>query len=330
MSAILNIEEESNYFFDIHNELEWMKYLDENGYCVIRAVASCDEVNTMKESLWNDLKLLFNADKNDPTTWQNIPVSMCGIFSDKSITQTTAPWLVRGLESVRYIFRTIWETDDLLVSMDSVIMWLPWWKGSYMGDVPVSEGLHIDQNPFFKPHKICVQGMMPLIDVIDEVGGLEVIPRSHLSETQEYFKSLHPRYGGNPSDWCVMNRDTMKISKKAILLKANAGDLILWDSRTIHGARIGTMRRSSSTSESTDGIDLARLAIPVCMTPKGLATQSVIESRRRGFLTGRTFTHWPHEARSTSFGSKDYTPIQLPPRVLELIPITANDENIVG
>jgi hypothetical protein len=35
-------------------------------------------------------------------------------------------------------------------------------------------GLHLDQNPFAKPGFECVQGMMPLLPVTDEVGGLQV------------------------------------------------------------------------------------------------------------------------------------------------------------
>ncbi len=79
---------------------------------------------------------------------------------------------------------------------------------------PVTEGLHVDQNPFSKPGLDCVQvffvfftyfslsspfnirfvrgvlqGMLPLYDVTHETGGLEVCPRSHLPEATEAFRA---------------------------------------------------------------------------------------------------------------------------------------------
>jgi ectoine hydroxylase-related dioxygenase (phytanoyl-CoA dioxygenase family) len=111
--------------------------------------------------------------------------------------------------------------------MDSVLLWLPWWENASWR--PFTEGLHIDQNPFFKEEKICVQvrpisshflalihkslpcmplmtphqGMIPLIDVDEESGGLEVVPGSHLSPSREQFKARHSKYQTRPADWLV-------------------------------------------------------------------------------------------------------------------------------
>lgn len=114
------------------------------------------------------------------------------------------------------------------------------------------------------------------------------------------------------------------ISPPAVLLKALAGDLILWDSRTLHGGRVGTGRNLSSSSASSTSsrkseddteitgsdacaclppppspFNLARLAVTVCMTPRALASAGVLAARQKGFKKGYTFTHWPHEAIMT-------------------------------
>lgn len=54
-----------------------------------------------------------------------------------------------------------------------------------IGDVPRTEGLHMDQNPWAKPGRECFQGMLPLYDVTHEIGGLQVVPKSHLAERKE-------------------------------------------------------------------------------------------------------------------------------------------------
>jgi len=43
--------------------------------------------------------------------------------------------------------------------MDAVVIWRPWWAAPE-GErwMPRTEGLHLDQNPFSKPQKDCIQG----------------------------------------------------------------------------------------------------------------------------------------------------------------------------
>jgi hypothetical protein len=74
------------------------------------------------------------------------------------------------------------------------------------------------------------------------------------------------------------------------LIEAQPGDLILWDSRTIHGGLIGT--RESGQAE------LARLSMCVCMTPKSKASEETLQKRKEAFQSGVNTTHWPHEFHS--------------------------------
>ena len=43
---------------------------------------------------------------------------------------------------------------------------------------------------------LLVQGMVPLIDVTEEVGGLQVVPRSHSDDAKIGFKECHPEMEG--------------------------------------------------------------------------------------------------------------------------------------
>lgn len=301
--------------FEVSAPEQWMPFLEDKGYCIIRRVATEEEVTQAKTLLWEDMKRLFGVEKCDITTWEDIPNGKAGILS-KELPQTGGPWSIRGLESIRSVFSILWNTEDLLVSMDSLLIWLPWWVNEQWA--PISEGLHVDQNPFFKPQKCCVQGMVPLIGVTEEVGGLEVIPFSHRDEAVERFKRSHPQYSRRPSDFCIQ-RVAGVTDPPAVLLRAEAGDLILWDSRLIHGGRVGT-REAHVGSAACGADDLPRISIPICMTPRSFASTQVQEKRKRGFECGRTYTHWAHEAVCTNFSvSGSFAPVELSTRTKELV-----------
>jgi len=82
----------------------------------------------------------------------------------------------------------------------------------------------------------CVQGMVPLYRV-DEVGGLMVVPNTNNDRTQQELVQRYPSTQSNSSDWLEL-RNTDPFIGEGVLVKCEAGDLILWDSRTIHGGLI--------------------------------------------------------------------------------------------
>lgn len=189
--------------------------------------------------------------------------------------------------------------------MDSTLLWLPWWENNKWK--PRTEGLHIDQNPWNKPSRCCVQGMVPLIDVTRKSGGLQVVPDSHMDME---LKSRHRHWNG-AGDFCTLFGND-PLQKRATLLLANAGDLILWDSRTVHGGLVGTGDPISQGK-------LARLTQTVCMVPRKWATPQVLQWRRECFEQGVGTTHWPQEGRQSCYSKDGYTPISLSESQLKLL-----------
>ena len=113
------------YVFAPKDEAAWSEYLESHGYCVLRSALDPDTVHAATEAVWRDMTRLYGVDRAVPSTWGSIPTGFAGIVS-KGLPQTEGPWIVRGSEAVRQAFRTIWGTDELLVSMDSLLCWLPW------------------------------------------------------------------------------------------------------------------------------------------------------------------------------------------------------------
>lgn len=147
----------SEFDFDL-NDLSWREFLATEGFVVIRGIVSTDEISHARKLFWDHLEReKLGLSRLDVSTWDMIGNSRHGIQFDGAIIQSEAGWFLRGLPTVKRCFSLLWETEDLLVSMDSPIIWRPWWlKGQWK---PVTEGLHLDQNPFKKPHRDCVQGV---------------------------------------------------------------------------------------------------------------------------------------------------------------------------
>jgi len=280
------------YRFNLDDRGAWLDHFQKRGYVVISAVADASEVATAKDLLWRELeKQNPGLSRSCTDTWSKWPLDERGIVP--SLAQSEGAWFIRGLRKVKACFSSIWDTNDLLVSMDAVLVWRPWWSGNEKAQricKPVTEGLHLDQNPFGKPYFDCVQGMVPLLPVTRQIGGLEVVPLSHLEQAKTETKRRHPGWRGG-GDWCVVD-ESDPMQQCAELLLAEAGDLILWDSRTVHGGWVG-----AGSGEITD---LARLSCAVAMSPRVLASDEVRQKRREGQARGDAFNHCPHEAGSSS------------------------------
>ena len=269
-------------------DARWQQHLHEEGFVVLAGVLSPEEVDVGKDLLWTDLEAAYGISRESPESWKKWPLSKTGL--NTMITQDPGAWYVRACPGVKNAFAEIWQSSELIVSMDALIMWRPWWLDATW--LPCTEGLHLDQNPFSKPGLETVQGMVPLMPVTGATGGLEVVPRSHTAEAKAELCQEFPHLR-SCGDWCPLFRRY----EDAMLLHAEPGDLVLWDSRTIHGGRVGNGHIGQADAQP---VNLARLSVTVAMVPRERATPEVLEARRQGFMKGRTFNHSPHEAGSSS------------------------------
>ena len=132
-----------------------------------------------------------------------------------------------------------------------------------------------------------MQGLVNLIETSPEVGGNILIPGSHLLHDSiadrypERLGRIHPsidhfRY---PSD------DPLLADTPPIMAHLDAGDLLLWDSRTIHCS-------SPGTDPNSGGASMQRAVSLICMMPKARSNDEVIERRRRAVTDRTSTTNW--------------------------------------
>ena len=198
-----------------------------------------------------------------------------------------------GLAPVKAAFKRVWETSNLIVSMNAVIVWRQWSLDETCQ--PQTKVLCINQNPFSNPGLDCVQVMLPMVSVTESSGGLEVVPRRHRKYAKAAYLSRYP-YMAHHGDWCPLEA-TDPMQSDGALLHAFGGDLVLWDLHNVHDGLVSTVVTTATVSHP----ELAWISITVAMTPRALAGNKVQQLRRHGFAAGELFNHCPHEA-ATSLG----------------------------
>jgi ectoine hydroxylase-related dioxygenase (phytanoyl-CoA dioxygenase family) len=317
--SILENPAREDYTFALEDPA-WPVFLETQGYVVLQQALATQEVEHARSLLWNEIESAGDISRYDMKTWQTFNQhgrvfrSRSGITA--ALAQTEGAWYVRGRPKVKQAFARIWDTQDLLVSMDGVIVWRPWWASDDGTWVPICESIHLDQNPFHKPAKESVQGMVPLLPVTGDVGGLMVCPGTHLEPAKVRFRRKYPEMAQR-GHFCPLGRRD-KLWKKTMLLLADPGDLVLWDSRTVHGGLVGKgptnhtnqdeKKQKTDEKKSACPPSLARMAVPVCMTPERFASEEALTNRLAGFVHGTSFNHTPHEACLSTGTRSGYQP----------------------
>jgi len=136
-----------------------------------------------------------------------------------------------------------------------------------------------------------------LTDVNEDTGGLVVIPGSHKEHDR-----VCQRFGLRLAPLVTINPEDPILAQGSRLVCAEAGDLLLWDSRTVHcNTPALSALNGGEEEESADGaVDtpplraLIRQVGYVCMTPAAWATEEVLEQRRDAFIKNISTSHWPH------------------------------------
>ena len=355
------------YRFDYNNLDKATEYLVENGYVVIKNVLNSKDLKKGKSLLWDLLKSKsIGWDPNDYLTWDLNKIGgelQNGLVWGKGIGQSKFQWFGRKHPKVLNIFSHLWshklfplnnnvslngldenkENDDykpiikvdgnkdLLTSFDGIGLFTPWYLTNEL-DRTNSGWYHIDVNVKRKPGIQTIQGYLTYYDQNESTGSTVLIPKTHL-QVKNVLKLT--KYQGDfirirPS--CQL-LDSSKYKK--ILLCTKAGDMVLWDSRTIHcnspslltqhemkEIYIKKKNENNNNNNDNDGddekinllnkiinvfnkdkeenqndkIEFLRLVSMICMVPKSrVKNKNVLKDRIKAFNEKMTLSHWPNE-----------------------------------
>lgn len=266
-------------------------YLKEHGYVVIANALDLQQTQHALAGLWDYLEgLETGIDRLDSRTWgdDNWPTAVHGgILPSYGIGHCQAQWFIRDIPGVKKSFAALWGTDDLLVSFDGVSLWRPWsvdpsWKTN-LG----SSWLHIDQHPIGRPGRQCVQGLVNLLPTSESAGGNVIVPGSHrlFTEIPDLYTERLARIDPSIDHFRFPKEDPLFLDNEPITCHMEAGDLLLWDSRTVHCS-------SPGSGHEFPGNELVRAISLICMMPRSRSNEEVISRRKAAIAKKTSTTNW--------------------------------------
>ncbi|KAL3449851.1 hypothetical protein BJX65DRAFT_316607 [Aspergillus insuetus] len=268
-------------------EGHWCRDLEKNGFAVIKGAIPLESALEYQQKAREWLKSFGNdeLDFEKPDTWvaRNLPVqSTINTFSAYGVAHEKFMWDARMEPGVVDAFAQIWGTDELIVSFDSLNITFPNRK-----DVPRKGAWeHVDQSPLRRGMH-CVQGIINLSTSGPEDGGLVVYPGSH-RHCDEFFDSKTDQSTWSSKDLYWFNQDQLAWFKEKGVqphkVCADPGDLIVWDSRTIHYG-----------AEPTENSKTIRTVIYAAYSPVTLASPETLRCKAEVFKKYGGTTHWPHD-----------------------------------
>jgi len=292
-------------------------FLWAHGFAVVRAALDARECAEVVDLLWDWLEALGTGiRRGDPDTWgddrwpptiQSGPGLSTGIIPYFGIGQSRAMWRVRANASVRRAFARIYgvEEGDLISSFDGASLFRPGCQGP-------GGWFHVDQHPVRRPGFECVQGLVNLLPMSPATGGNVLVPGSHAD-----FEGLARRYPDElaevreDEDFFGVPEGDPLFGRAAVMAHLAVGDLLIWDSRTLHCNRSGLPEptllcedpalgsRATPRQLPAASCRLLRAAAFVCMVPWSRASRSVLGQRRLAVQEGLTTAHRPHVFQST-------------------------------
>jgi ectoine hydroxylase-related dioxygenase (phytanoyl-CoA dioxygenase family) len=268
------------------NKLDWLDHFQQHGYAVVKGAMPVERARAYQQQAFDWVKSFgtaFDVDKPETWTKENLPVqSQINTFAAYGVAHEKFMWDARMEPGVLAAFAELWGTDELLVSFDALNITFPNRK-----DKPRKEPWpHIDQSPLRKGLQ-CAQGVICLSDSGPEDGGLLVYPDSHLL-TEEFFETQTDKATWKVKDGYGFTEEQVKWYTdrgiKTHKVCAEAGDLLIWDSRTIHWG-----------TEPTEKGNTIRTVIYASYAPAALASAETLEKKAEVFRAWESTTHWAHD-----------------------------------
>jgi len=278
----------NDYTFSLEDR-RWLEYLQRYGFCVLHDVLPAPDFQCIQECFWQEIAhVVPGLKRGSPDTW-NFPGaggSSNGIIRGYGLPQSGFAWAVRTHPRIRRAFASIFGTDSLAVSMDSVKL-----VGCSAGpaDPP---WLHRDQ--LLDVPAYSIQSIFSFYEVGPENDGTILIPSSHLEDYPwDYFQEANGsmlRAGGRARNSVRIPAGLQdRFMARAIKPLVPGNGLILFNSRTIHAS---APDMSTRWLREPGPPHPNRVSVSVAMCPKSRRSEETRRYKVSILENSCSATHW--------------------------------------
>ncbi len=270
--------------------------LNKYGVAIIPKILNEEEIINFQNGIWQYLDHITQKfdkpiNKDDTKTWRSFrelfPTHSM-LIQHWGIGHSQFNWDIRQNPKVVNVFAKLWDVnnEDLVTSFDGASIHFPsevtnlgWYKGN--------DWFHTDQS-YTRNNFECIQSWVTAYDVNQGDATLAFLEKSHKyhKDFANHFKKT------DKADWYKLTKEEVKYytDKKCNIkyIKCPAGSIVLWDSRTIHCGRECMKERSQPNFR---GVSY------VCMKPRNLSSEKMLEKKRKAFNELRSTTHWPNKVK---------------------------------
>lgn len=280
--------------------------LDKFGVAIIPKVLDAAQIKTMNDGAWAMLEAMTS--KFDVPLVRDAPETYASfyelqpnrnmLFKHLGVGHAQYVWDLRQNAAIADIFAKLWhcKPEDLHTSFDGLSFALPPellqpTAGGRVRGYHVKDWMHCDQS-FRTSDLVSVQSWVSGVDVQEGDGTLAVLEGSH---------TLHRRFATEvlktpaSDDWYKLEPEEVAWYHAhgcpRVSIRCGAGDLVLWDSRTIHCGQGPLKGRATKNF---------RHVVYVCMTPKKVTPPAIRKKRIAAFEKRRMTSHVPFKCRLTA------------------------------
>jgi len=275
------------------------RFLAENGYQVIKGVVdtkTCDQVLAKMKQWFVDIGTGVTLDDASTWTTQRLPTSVRnGIVQQYGGGQEQFVWDIRQDPRVTNVFAQLWNTEPrkLITSFDGFCLRPPpealGKEGLDPHDkqaVAKSNWYHCDQGEK-KLKWTSIQSFVALEDMNRDDATLMVLQKSHLNHVK-FFQQFP---GSHKDDWVKYTPEQLawhfnQPHVVEVRVEAKKGDMVMWDSRTVHCAGESLKNRQNP--------DRWRALVYVCDMPRVYASDAELRKKRELFRDKRVTNHYPY------------------------------------
>lgn len=286
---------------------DWRDDLIQNGYAVVKGAIPRDRALNYADQMYSLIESFgLGYDRNDPATVHPdlLPViNEKGMLLPYGACHESFVWGIRGEPGVVDAFASVYGTDDLIVSFDTIN-----YGFANRTNLPENKPWpHQDQDPE-RPGFRCLQGLVNLLPNGPKDGGLIVCKGAHrLSvEYHDHFRGKEERIPAWTKEWYGFKEEGMQWLKEKgcewVKVEAEPGDLLLCE-LCLHLIFSSTHLLTSNlfTGDSrTPHYNVPasgkqdRLAVYTCYMPVADASQDDLVKKKGAWEKKLGTTHWPN------------------------------------